>query len=87
MDKQSWDQIEKAFCNQWIELVDYDWQEGKPFPTAGTVRVHSSSRQDFYKQAKINPPKDSAILLVGKYEIPDKKILCSSIMQIRDENN
>jgi hypothetical protein len=87
MDKQNWDQIEKDFNNQWVELVDYEWQEGKPFPNSGKVRVHATDRNEFYKLAKIDPPKDSAILFVGKPDIPANTFLCSSIMQLRNATN
>jgi hypothetical protein len=87
MDKQSWSQIEINFANQWVELVDYEWQEGKPFPDSGIVRVHASDRQEFYKLAKVNPPKDSAILFVGKPNIPANTFLCSSIMQLKNADN
>ena len=87
MDKQTWNQIEKDFNNQWVELIDYDWQQGKPFPNSGVVRVHASNRQDFYKLAKVNPPNDSAILFVGNPDIPTNTILCSSIMQIKNADN
>ena len=87
MEKQSWDQIEKDYDQQWVELVDYDWPEGKPFPKSGIVRVHESDRKKFYELAKVDAPKDSAILFVGKPEVPADTILCSSIMQIRNANN
>jgi hypothetical protein len=87
MEKLNWNQIEKDFNSKWIELVDYEWQDGKPFPDSGKVRVSASDRQEFYKLAKIDPPKDSAILFVGKPGVPENSFLCSSIMQFKNANN
>ena len=83
----SWNEIEQLFDRQWIELVDYNWPEGKPFPISGTVRVHSADRKEFYKLAKSEAPVDSAILFVGKPDIPANTVLCSSIMRLTNASN
>lgn len=78
----SWKEIQASYDGEWVELIEYDWPEGKPFPVSGEVRVHSKNRREFYQQAKVNPPKDSAILYVGKPKIPEKSVLSSSVMQL-----
>lgn len=67
MDKKiSWAEIEKLYDQEWIELVDYDWDLALPYPSAGVVRVHSPDRAEFKKFALTNPPEDSAFLFVGE---------------------
>ena len=81
--KLTWQEIEKQYDREWVQLVDYDWPEGMPYPHAGTVRVHASDRKAFYSLANKEPrPLDSAILFVGKAELPAHTTLCSSLMRI-----
>lgn len=68
--KLSWEQIAQQYKGQWVELVDYEWQDGEPYPTAGAVRVHDADRKQFYRQANQNRPLDSAILFVGDLNLP-----------------
>ena len=82
--KLSWQEISEKFDRQWVELIDFDWPEGKPFPVSGIVRVHAADRKEFYRLAKIDAPTDSAVLFIGKPQIPANTILCSSIMRLRD---
>lgn len=83
----SWNEIREQFDRQWVELVDYDWPEGKPFPKSGVVRVHSSDRREFYRIARNEAPVDSAILFVGKPNIPPDTVLCSSIMRLTNASD
>jgi hypothetical protein len=46
--KLTWEQIEEQYDQEWVELIDYDWPEGMPYPQAGTVRVHASDCKTFY---------------------------------------
>lgn len=64
-DKILWEEITKRYRNEWVELVDYIWKDGEPYPTAGIVRVHAEDRKEFYRNANQNRPEDSAILFVG----------------------
>ena len=70
MQKITWDKIQKQYEGEWVELINYDWQDGQPYPAAGEVRVHASDRKEFYQQANIDRPKDSAILYVGRLDLP-----------------
>ena len=83
----TWDEIKEQYDRQWVELVQYDWPEGKPYPNSGVVRVHSSNRKEFYQLAKSESPRDSAILFVGKPDVPPNTILCSSVMRLTNADN
>lgn len=66
-EKLSWDEILKKYDQQWIELVDFDWDETDPSPKAGVVRVHSTNKSEMLRIASIDPPaKEAAILFIGK---------------------
>lgn len=65
--KLSWQEIKSDFNQEWVELVDFDWPEGEPFPVTAKVKAHASNRKDFYKQLEleVSKPKDCALLFVG----------------------
>jgi hypothetical protein len=82
--KLSWDEIQKRYDQQWVELVDYEWSEGEANPCGGVVRVHAADRKTFYTLANRSPrPEHSAILFVGQAELPPATVLCSSLMRIK----
>ena len=82
-ERLTWDEIKKQFDKEWVELVDYDWPEEASYPHSGTVRSHGAEKKDFHQQCRREPvPTDSAILFVGKPEIPAGTILCGSLMKI-----
>jgi hypothetical protein len=66
-EKLTWDQIKARYNEEWVELIDYDWPDGTPWPKAGIVRVHAPERREFWRLANANKPrpKDSAIVFVG----------------------
>lgn len=79
----TWQEIEQRFDHEWVELVDYVWPEGEPFPISGIVRTHASKRKEFYDLANQEPvPRDSAILFVGRPKRSPGQMLCSSVMRI-----
>ena len=38
MEKLSWKEIREKFDQEWVELIDYDWDMTEPDPSAGVVR-------------------------------------------------
>jgi hypothetical protein len=69
--KLSWDEITALHHDEWVELVDYEWDETEPDPKSGVVRVHSKDPKEFERLIKNNPPQDSALLFVGKINLPE----------------
>ena len=64
-EKLTWDEISKEYHEQWVELIDYDWPEGTPYPRAGVVRAHDKDRKKFHALVKSQTPAGSALLFVG----------------------
>ncbi len=80
--KVTWEEIEKLYDQQRVELVDYDWPEGDPHPKSGVVRSHSADKKDFYRQCKLEPvPNDSAIVFVGPPRTPEGTIFSPSLIR------
>ena len=65
-ERLSWSEIRNRYDGEWIELVDFDWDDSEPDPTAGVIRVHSKDRKEFDKLISQGREKESAILYVGK---------------------
>jgi hypothetical protein len=66
-EKLTWEEIEKLYNQEWVQLVDYDWPDGTPYPKSGFVRTHATDRKDLYRLMKALEPKpdDSALVFVG----------------------
>ena len=67
-EKLSWQEIERRYERQWIQLVDYDWPNGQQFPSSGCVRLHANSREEFNRLVLKAFPVDAARLFVGEPE-------------------
>lgn len=81
-EKIPWTEIEALYDQQWVELIDFDWEETEPFPTAGRVRVHSRDRREFNQLIKRDMPIDSAILFVGRRHRQSGTFLSSNLRQV-----
>ncbi len=57
-EKLTWEQIEKLYDKEWVELVDFEWSEEEAYPQSGVVRVHAANRKKFDELILQDPPKD-----------------------------
>ncbi len=78
----SWQEIEKNYNQQWVQLVDYDWPEGEPRPKSGRVRLHASTRKEFNKLVLEAEPVNAARIYVGTHKMPEGIILSSNVVRI-----
>ena len=79
----NWEEIEKLYDQQRVELVDYDWPDGDSHPRSGVVRSHGADKKDFYRQCNREPvPSDSAIVFVGLPRIPEGVIFSPSLLRV-----
>lgn len=74
-EKLTWEEIEKLYNQEWVELVNFDWPEGDINPLSGVVRVHAKTRKIFDELVAKEPAMDSAFVFAGKPNIPDNVIL------------
>ncbi len=72
--KLNWEEIQKRFDQEWVELVDYEWEDTKLYPSGGVVRVHAKDRKEFDRLILQDPPEDSAFVFVGKRKRPENII-------------
>ena len=65
-NKLLWSHIKEMYQNEWVELVDCDWEWGSPSPRRASVRNHATDRKELLK--KINTTgraTGSVVLFVG----------------------
>ena len=80
--KLTWEEIKKQYDQEWVELIDYDWPDEDPDPTAGVVRIHAKTREEFDRLTDIDPPVDSAIVFVGDLFAADAGVQTFSSIRI-----
>ena len=80
-EKLSWAEIEKLYDQQWVELVDFDWPDEEPLPKSGVIKIHAKSRREFDELIVKDPPANSALLFVGKRQIPAGLVLSANLHQ------
>ena len=74
--KMSWNEIIKRYPNEWIMLVDYEYENNDAIdPSAGEVVAHHSSRKEFGELMKKIDVKTAAILYTGSIS-DGRAILC-----------
>ena len=79
--KLTWQEIEKQYDREWVQLVDYDWPEDEPLPRSGVVVVHAKARRDFDAMIARTPQENSALVYVGERQIPPGVVLSANLHQ------
>ena len=72
-DTLTWEEIAARYDQEWVELLDYVWPEGEPYPLNGVVGIHARDKRAFYAELNRRQPKpeDSALLFVGQPPRPE----------------
>jgi len=67
-ERLTWEEIKQRYKNEWVELVDFEWDETELDPKSGVVHVHSKDRKEFDKLICHGRVKESAIVYTGELE-------------------
>ncbi len=78
----SWKEIEQKYHDHWVQLIDFEWEEGEPRPIRGKVRISAPTRREFNKLVLDSPPANAARIYVGAHSLPDGIILSSNLTKI-----
>ena len=65
MKKLSWDEIRRLYDQEWVHLIDFDWEDGTPYPTAGVIHLHAKTRKEFDNLMITSAPIAGARIFVG----------------------
>lgn len=68
MDKLSWEEICEKYDGHWVHLIDYDWEEGTPYPAAGVVHLTAKTRKEFNALIMANERIPGARVYVGEVQ-------------------
>lgn len=79
--KLTWEEIKELYPNQWVELIDFEWDEFEPDPRSGIVRHFAKKRKDIHEQFMKEPVDDSAIVFTGTMKIPDEMVFSANLHQ------
>lgn len=83
-ERLTWQEIEKRYDQEWVELVDYDWPDGTPDPRSGVIRTHHSSKKEFHRLCREGDvPSDSALVFVGRKRHLESLALVPSLIKIQ----
>lgn len=63
--KLTWDEVKRAYPNQWVVLVDLDFAENQLTLLRGRVVDHDISRKAVYSRTKPDRPVSMAIRFTG----------------------
>jgi hypothetical protein len=83
MDKKlSWDEIRAQYRDEWVQLIDVDWDLSNPDPQAGIVRIHHKDKKEFKKLlAGAEKPKRAALVFTGEL-FPTDAIYSANLHQV-----
>lgn len=65
----TWEAIEELYDQQWVELVEYEWEDGSPHPASGVVGVHAAEKEEFdraLRECRSSRSDDFAVVYVGR---------------------
>jgi hypothetical protein len=79
-EKLTWAEIKQRYDGQWVQLVDYDWDDSEPYPSSGIVTVHAPTRKEFDQLTKQSSDYDAARLYVGEPKRHDVNTIISCNM-------
>jgi len=80
--KLSWDQIKQTYRDEWVELVDFDWDETDPYPSSGVVNAHHKDKKELRKILRDKErPTEAALLFTGEKLIPQHGIFSANLHQ------
>lgn len=80
-EKLIWDEIKTIYPDQWVELIDFEWDEFEPDPRNGVVRHQSKARKEIHDQFMSNPVDNSAIVYTGVMKIPEGLVFSANLHQ------
>ena len=80
-NKLTWEEIKNTFNDEWVELIDYEWDEFEPKPRYGIVRDHAKSRKELHERFMKLPVKDSAIVYTGSVKFSEGTIFSANLHQ------
>ena len=80
-DKLPWNEIKRLYPNQWVELVDFEWDEFEPDPRYGVVRHYAQKRKELHDIMMQDPVDSSAVVYVGNLKFKEGTVFSANLHQ------
>ena len=80
-EKLSWKEIKTRYPEQWVDLVDFEWDELESDPRCGVVRLTSKARKEIHEQFMNDPVDNSVIVYTGAMKIPEGMVFSANLHQ------
>lgn len=81
-EKLTWQEIEERYDGQWVQLVDYEWNDEDLYPTYGVVQAHAPTRKEFNALVREQPPSGAARIYVGHMMHDPNAVICCNLHRI-----
>ena len=81
-EKLAWHEIEKFYDQQWVQLVEYEWEDGRPYPSSGVVRIHAPTRKEFNRLVLQSSAVDAARVFVGQSMLAKGVVFSPNIVKM-----
>ena len=81
-NKKSWEEIKSAYPDEWVELVDFEWNDSEPYPRSGIVRVHHRDKKMLKTILNSKDrPTEAALLFTGENLLPQVGLFSANLHQ------
>ena len=84
-ERLTWDEIKERYEDEWVELIDFEWDETELNPRYAIVGFHAKNRREFdsmLAKEKGNRPKRTAIRYAGQaLKLPENCVFSTSLRQ------
>ena len=81
-EKLTWDEIKELYRDEWVELVDFEWDMAEPYPKCGIVRFHNNDKKELKRILQgSDRPKEAALVFTGDKLLPEGHIFSANLHQ------
>ena len=80
-EKLTWEEIRSTYKDEWVELVNFEWNESEANPSCGVVYRHSKERKELHTLFMRDPIDNSAIVFTGTIKFPEGSIFSANLHQ------
>lgn len=81
--KLSWKEIKELYPDQWVELIECDWDPVEPDPACGVVRHHAKKRKELHELImKDKPVNDAAVIYAGDIKFAEGMVFNANLHSV-----
>lgn len=62
-ERLDWIDLKTKFGDQWVEMIDFEWDWDKSFPAWAVIRHHSSDRDNLNRLIEVSGEIEGAVVI------------------------